>query len=222
MQKPFPLSCLWILPILFGSCSIVSPVFNQYETAKTLKKGNIDLMGNFTGYNAAGLFDDGAAVNKNLGIRVGIGLNDKTDLKLRYERLMATKYNEDLIGANFYSLMFKFSLKEDKIALMIPISYYSSRDKTLDEDTLSYNFSSLSPQLFFTHTNKHNTIDLTGSLKAEILFASGGGGMLPGITASAGFSSDLDKWAIRPEIGVLSLGSIYFLSYGIGVQIIID
>lgn len=71
-------------------------------------------------------------------------------------------------------------------------------------------------------TNKKNTADVSFGLKADYLFSDGGGSALFGATVGAGFSSDLNKWAIRPEVGILSFGGgVSFLSYGIGIQFIL-
>lgn len=222
MQKTLPLFSVLVISIIFCSCSIVSPVFNQFETAKTLQKGNVELMGNYSGYHGAS-FSDETAVNKNLGFRFGYGVSDEVDLKFRYERLMPTQTNDDLLGANFYSFITKISLKEDALALLVPISLYDAKEKSTNgEDDVQYSFSSISPQLLYTYTNDKNTVDVTGSVKMEILFAGGGGGVLFGVNAGAGFSSNLSKWAIRPELGILSIGPGFFLSYGLGLQLILN
>ena len=49
----------------------------------------------------------------------------------------------------------------------------------------------------------------------------GGGGVLLGITMGTGFSSDLTRWAIRPEVGASFIGGGAFLSYGIGLQLLL-
>jgi hypothetical protein len=66
-----------------------APVNNQYEKAGTLKKGNLELSGNYTRYSASG-GGGTESTNNNMGFRVGYGLSDKFDLKLRYERLSPT------------------------------------------------------------------------------------------------------------------------------------
>jgi hypothetical protein len=86
----------------------------------------------------------------------------------------------------------------------------------------AYSFNSIAPQLIYTFTNEKNTIDLSPGLKADILIAGDGGGVLFGATLGAGFSSNLNKWAIRPEVGALSLGAGAFVSYGVGLQLMLS
>lgn len=69
-----------IAPIYFYSCSSVAPITNHYERAATLKKGNVELAGNFTSYSVAGV-DESESVNNNFGFRAGYGISDKVDIK---------------------------------------------------------------------------------------------------------------------------------------------
>lgn len=86
-MKPLSIISLFVaLSTLLFACAF-APVNNQYEKAGTLKKGNVELSGSFTGYRAietAGSIN----TNNNLGFRAGLGISDKFDLKFRYERLM--------------------------------------------------------------------------------------------------------------------------------------
>src|SRR5687768_10798215 len=208
-------------PVCFYSCANVAPVTNQYEKAATLKRGNIELAGNFTAYTIAG-YGGTNSVNNNYGFRAGYGLSDKVDIKLRYERLKPSGTIEDSPeSVRYFSIIPKIALVPNKLSLLIPISYYSSDvEKTADYGV--YDFNSIAPQIIYTITNKKNTADLSFGLKADCLFAEGGGGVLFGATIGGGFSSDLEKWAIRPEVGLLSFGGgASFLSYGVGLQFIL-
>jgi hypothetical protein len=218
---------LRLLSLVFlYSCGSISPVINQFEKAGTLKKGNLELMGNITGYSAAG-GGESESLNNNFGFRLGYGISDKIDIKFRYERLMPTNNldYENSSKVSYFSLIPKFALLPGKFALLVPISHYSAnaekdpRGEIIEE---AYSFSSITPHLVYTVTNVKNTVDFTPGLKADILIAGDGGGVLFGATLGAGFSTDLDKWAIRPEIGVLSVGAGgAFVSYGIALQMMI-
>lgn len=215
---------LWFVALIFlSSCGTVSPVINQYEKAGTLKKGNFELLGSFTGYSVAG--DGGSAsINNNFGFRAGYGISDKVDVKLRYERLKPSTHMdyENSNSVNYISLIPKFSLVQDQFALLVPVSHYfakAEKDPQGEEIEEAYSFSSITPHLIYTYTNAKHTFDFTPGVKADILFAGDGGGLLFGATLGAGFSNDLNKWAIRPEVGVLSIGAGAFVSYGIALQV---
>lgn len=184
-------------------------------------------MGNITGYGASG-GGESKSLNNNFGFRVGYGISDKVDIKFRYERLKPTNDldYENSNSVNYFSLIPKFALIPDKFSLLIPISHYSANAETDPRGEIieeAYSFSSVSPHLIYTITNVKNTIDFTPGLKADIILAGDGGGVLFGATLGAGFSTDLNKWAIRPEIGALSIGGGgAFISYGIGLQMMIN
>ena len=222
-------SVLTFLLFFFSSCVLFScafaPVNNQYEKAGTLKKGNLELSGNFTGYNIGGV-----NTNNNLGFRAGYGVTDKFDLKVRYERLIPGDdfeeddyfTNGDLKGVNYFSIVPKFALISEKLSLLIPISHYSFTEE-VDGKENNGTLNSIAPQLIYTLTNRKNKSDLSFGLKADGLFnGDGGGGVLLGTTIGAGFSTDLSRWAIRPEVGASFIGGGAFLSYGIGLQFIIS
>jgi hypothetical protein len=224
-QKQIAL-CLVVL-ILLCSCGSVSPVINQYEKAGTLKKGNFELMGNITGYSAAG-GGGSESLNNNLGFRVGYGISDKVNFKFRYEQLKpANNFEyENSNSVNYFSFIPKFALIPDQLALLVPFSHYSAKAEKNERGELieeAYSFSSITPQLIYTFTNAKNTMDLSPGLRADVLFAGDGGGVLLGATLGAGFSTNLNRWAIRPEVGALSIGAgAFFVSYGVGLQLVLS
>ncbi len=207
------------------SCAFV-PVNNQYEKAGTLKKGNMELSGNFSRNSISG--DGGSeGINNNIGFRVGYGVSDKFDLKIRYERLMPTRKNEeDFSGANYFSIVPKIALIPDQMSLLMPLSFYTFKNQFNDAST-NESLTSFAPQILYTITGAKKKSDFTFGLKADFLFGGGGddnngAALIPGLTLGAGFSSDLNKWAIRPEIGASFLGAGAFINYGIGLQVIIS
>ena len=213
---------IFIAPVYFFSCTTIAPITNQYEKAGTLKKGNVELAGNFTSYSVAG-GGGSESVNNNFGLRAGYGVSDKVDIKFRYERLKPSEaIEENGNTVSYFSVIPKIALVPNKLSLLIPFSHYSTKAEKgsgYDED---YDFNSIAPQLIYTLTNKKNTADVSFGLKADYLFSDGSGGVLFGATIGGGFSSDLNKWAIRPEVGILSIGGgASFFSYGIGAQFIL-
>jgi hypothetical protein len=104
--------------------------------------------------------------------------------------------------------------------LLVPLSLYTFKDE-YDGIESTGTLGSIAPQLIYTATNANKKADVSFGLKADILIGGGGGSLLLGPTIGAGFSTDLSKWAIRPEIGASFLGGGAFLSYGIGFQFII-
>jgi hypothetical protein len=195
------------------------PVNTGYERAATLGKGNVDLAGSYSRYT--GISEgESESLHSNYGFRAGYGLSDKVDIKLRYENISITGDGEGSLSGNYLSLVPKFSIVKNKSAFLLPISMYSGPN--ID------NVYSLAPQFIGTTTNSKNTIDFSGSFKGDLLFIRGENGygkdtefkFLLGLTVGAGFSQDLNKWAIRPEIGYMiepgETGGA--LSYGLGLS----
>ena len=229
-MKPSLTILLFVFFSLFLFSCAFAPINTQYEKAGTLKKGNLELAGSFTGYSGSGLDGESGNINNNYGIRAGYGISDKFDLKFRYERLIPTNIfnSEDLgdgkiKGINYFSLVPKIALIPEKLSFLMPISHYSYKEE-IDEKESNVNLNSITPQLIYTFTNAKNKTDLSFGLKGDCLFGGdvAGSSFILGTTIGAGFSSDLSKWAIRPEIGVSATGTATFLSYGIGFQFIIQ
>ena len=99
----------------------------------------------------------------------------------------------------------KFGVPSNKVALHVPLGLYQRQG--------GGNLLVLQPRLLLTHTFAGNKVDLTGSASAGFV-AGAQGGALFGATIGVGFSTDLDRWAIRPEVGVNAAGP----HFGIGME----
>lgn len=72
-----------------------------------------------------------------------------------------------------------------------------------------------------TLTSRNNKVDFTGDTKADFIFGEVSNTFFGGLFG-AGFSSDLDKWALRPEIGISFADDMQtFMNYGLGLQIVL-
>jgi hypothetical protein len=203
-----------ILSLCLTSCMTVAPVNQHYERAATLGKGNIEASGSISGYVA-----DDAPLNKNYGFRLGYGISDKADVKLRYEKRIP--FDTSLRNTDYVSIVPKFNIRENRLSLLAPISRYQTRHrfegKTLDE--VSYSFA---PQVIRTFTNPKNNFDFSVSTKVEFLFHNmAADEFFLGFNMGAGVSTNLDRWAIRPEVGyqLRPFQGNYAWSYGVGLQL---
>lgn len=193
---------LWI-PL---ACSCVAPVNLTFDTAKTLRKGEVDVQGSFSTY-----LSKGENINSNFGGKLGIGITDTYTIKLRYEHLEPTAFfwsSDPLFSIDYVPVVDYFEL-ENKItlgksaAIGLPLAYYSWGSFSFD------------PRYYVTFVNRSKTIDCTFVPKIHILiyewkYTS----ITPGIAFGMGISSDLDRWAIRPEIGWDG-----YTSYGVALTI---
>jgi hypothetical protein len=176
----------------------------SYESAKVLGKGQSAISGHYAGYsfnyhgNSEKLF--------NLaGIRFTRGISESFNLCVSYGRIHGGLLSGH--GANYLELAPKISLSKGKVAFQLPLGVYFAEGES------SF---IISPKLLFTYRSGKK-FDLTFSPKAEILLESPSDELIE-FSLGAGFSSNLDKWAIRPEIGIIlnpgEDGSI--LTYGLG------
>jgi hypothetical protein len=223
ISTKFTLLPLAVASLSLFSCITVAPVHGSYEKAGTLGKGNVELSGNYSRYVVGG-DGESEALNNNVGIRAGFGLSNKVDLKVRYEKLMVVHKEDDAdFNANYYSVIPKFNFIPGKLSLFVPVSMYQFKTTTSDGVYKSSSYS-IAPHLIRTFTNKSNTVDFSPSVNLEFLMSTQDGEtenhLLAGYNIGAGFSSDLSKWAIRPEIGYLfePAESGHVWNFGVGLQ----
>ena len=210
--------------LTFGSCVSIMPVNNHYEKAGTLMKGNIELSGHVTKYDI-NAYERTETSNRNYGFRAGYGVTDHFDFKLRYEKsVYAKKPDGGVTGADYISFIPKLSVAPENFAIMVPFSIYFVRSE-YDNTRQRTNVNSIAPQMIFTLVNRKMQMDVSLSMKMDYMWESGyesKTNMFLGANLGAGFSTDLKKWAIRPEIGISTDdGDSKYISYGIGLQWII-
>jgi len=177
-----------------------SPINSVYDTAKLLEVGEIQVKGNYSVYSTIV-----QVTNVNVGASAAVGIHDKVNLGLRYEQLHGTDYNisdsqfNEKINYNYFEARAKFKLYKDNVAFETPISLY-----THEGNPLTFSFE---PRLYFTYrANKY--LDFTNVMKINYLknieddrLFLGAERIFPGVIFGIGLSSDLDDWAIRPEVG---------------------
>lgn len=192
-----------ILLSLFSSC--VAPINTTYESARMLKRGDSEIMGHYTHYSVSSEGETDA-INDNFGVRIGYGIGDKFNLKVRYERLVPK--DEDSEGVNYVDIAPKFQIMQGNIAATMPIGLYFAEDET--EFVLS-------PKFIFTYP-ANDKFEISLATKADI-FPEGDGNVYLGFNLGLGISTNLDQWALRPELGYMidpgESGS--FWAYGIGL-----
>lgn len=210
---------LIIFPIFLSSC--FAPINLSYESAKTLNKGEIDIQGNYSRYYEPG-YDDGGLlnVNNNFGFKLGYGINDKYTIKLRYERLVMNpnyfielfdySYNYEIIALNYIEIDNKLQLKNPNIAFGIHFGYYGLGS----QNKFGEGIFSLDPRMYFTFFGSSNTFELNLIPKVRFLVTDGGMAIMPGIAVGLGFSTDLNKWVVRPELAYDG-----YFSFGIGLNL---
>jgi len=212
---------LFIIMFLFlAGC--FAPVNLTFDSAKTLEKGQIELQGAYSRYS----FETDTLLNQNYGFTLGYGISDKYTMKFRYEFISPTISFESIFddetfdflnSIHYLEINSKISLVDDALSLSLPMGvyFYNMNNSLSPESSISTGLGwfSFDPRLYLTFFRKSNIFELTVIPKAHILFGSWGAAAFPGISLGFGLSSDLDRWAIRPELGFDG-----YLSYGIGMN----
>jgi hypothetical protein len=181
----------------------MAPVNSSYESARTLNKGQVELTGNYSSYTlrTEDEYEDKGTekVNKNYGFRIGYGITPRFDLKLRYERLIPAlrEDEEQLDGANYFALTPRYAILNNHLTAALDIGFYSYY---LKEDRQSDAMFFITPRIILTYPSK-KYFDLTLNAKMDVLPS---WGTYWGLNLGCGISSDLTKWALRPEIGLIN------------------
>lgn len=219
-RRTIPILMVPILLILISGCVSMAPVNSAFERAKTLEKGEFEFMGNYSSYYLRGEDENDEKVtekvNNDFGFRFGFGISNKMDMKLRYERLLPVlqEDKDQVNGLNYFAITPRYGFIKNKLAGGLDIGLYTY---TYKEDGSSDQSFFLSPKFIYTWP-VNEKFDLTLSTKVDIFLSDGY--TLWGLTANCGISSDLAKWALRPEIGImkdLSDFSYTYFTWGAGL-----
>jgi len=226
MKKNLILLTIVISVVLTGC---FAPVNLSYDSAKTLDKGQIQVKGNYSKYFVTSEQKNDTTykgeINQNYGVALAYGVSDKYTVGVRYEYLKPTLTFQKIFNGissdfnamnslSFFEIDNKLSLARNNVAVSLPIGAYFYNSQNLSSAKGGLGWLSLDPKMYFTFFRSSKVFELSVIPKLHILFGTFGGYVLPGISMGMGFSSDLDKWAIRPEIGY----DRYF-SFGVGAGI---
>jgi len=170
--------------VLYCSCA---PVFSDMQSAKLAGKGNFEATPGFT---TNSLTEEGETehIQDHFGFQVGYGLSNRFDLRARYEHVRVA---DDGGNTNVFGIGPKLSLLTDRIAAYIPVGFAFGGDVDGIEEL------EVQPTLLFTvPVGKY--IEINPSLKGII-----GDDFYGVFNLGLGISSNLGKYAIRPEYGLL-------------------
>ncbi|MEQ9424939.1 MAG: hypothetical protein RJQ09_11005 [Cyclobacteriaceae bacterium] len=198
MRALFP---LFVLLVTAQACA---PVFSEMQSARMLDQGQMEATAL---YSNVGFGEDGESdhVQNQLGARVSYGFSDQFNLRFGYENLFEDGGSIHVIG-----LGAKFPIIQDRIAAFVPIG------TALGEDISTADNWQVQPTLLFTVPLGDN-FEFNPSTKWVRPFDTDQEGLVA-FNFGAGVSSNINQWAIRPEIGLLyNPGeSGHFTHYSVG------
>ncbi len=187
--------------------------FSDLQSAKLAGKGNFEVT---PGYSSISASDEGESqkVQENYGVQIGYGVTKFMDLRLRYEYLRATVDPETTANVNIIGFGPKFRLAKNWLALYVPIGFAFGGDMEAGASSDTWQ---IHPTLLATLTfGKY--LEINPSAKIMIPFSKAEFDTLYAFNLGFAVSTDVNKWAIRPEVGLCTgpdLGGT-FLQFSIG------
>jgi hypothetical protein len=188
--------------------------FSDLQSARLLGKGNIEVTPSYTSVSAS---DEGETqhVQNHYGAQVGFGLARFMDFRLRFEHISAS-IEEDSVSANVLGFGPKFRLAKNWLAFYVPIGFAFGGDVENGGDSWQVH-----PTLLATFPVA-KFLEINPSAKVMIPFKSDAGDTAFAFNLGLAISSDVTKWAIRPEVGICTSTSFeggIFMQFSIGVSL---
>jgi hypothetical protein len=178
---------LFLLAFLVIATFSCVPVFSTLQSAKLVGKGNFEVAPHFTTTSST---SDGETdhVQTHYGFQLGYGVSPRFDLSARYELISIAN---DGGNANIFGIGPKVSLVKDRIAAYLPVGF------AFGGDIDGIDAFEVQPTVLFTlPVGKY--VEINPSVKGII-----GDDFWAAFNLGLGLSSDFDKYAIRPEYGIL-------------------
>ncbi|NIO48335.1 MAG: hypothetical protein GTN73_02680 [Candidatus Aminicenantes bacterium] len=202
------------LTVIFPGCA---PVFSELQSAKLVGPGHLEVTPSFSSVSFSSE-DESGHVQNHYGIQAGLGVSSMMDFRLRYERVSVDIQDMDggeSLGVNVLGFGPKFSVVKDMVAAYVPIGFAFGEDIEVSETW------QIHPTLLITlPISKY--IEFNPSAKVLIPLK-GEQDTLVAFNLGTAISTNLEKWAIRPEVGFLynpgenghfihfSIGFTYFI-----------
>lgn len=201
--------------LLFQSC--LSPINMAYDNAAPIGKNKVSITAAYNASEEGVQVDEAFDLVNNYMLRIGYGIDETTSLYAGYyhkdERLGDSALFDPTEYAfaayDFYELGGKFSFFEEKLfALKMLGGAY-----IVDNELVAY---SLYGSGIYTYYPKNDdSFELSFIMHGTFIYERNGLQLLPGFNLSAGFSSNFNHWAIRPEVGF----NVRSLTAGIALEL---
>ena len=202
--------------VLAISLSACAPVFSDLQSAKLVEPGQAELTGSVGTVKFSDPDDeDSGRVQDQFGLQAGFGLHEAVELRGRFEHV--TVAGENGPSAQVLGLGPKIRLVEDRLALYVPVG----RAFGGDEDDDFGDSWAVHPTLLVT-LPAHANVEVNASAKYLIPLSAEDADNQWAFNLGLGLGPNLEKWAIRPEAGVLlnpdDGGRFYHFSLGVSVR----
>jgi hypothetical protein len=201
-----------MLPVFsFGQISTLS-----FEEAATLSPAQFE-----AGIISNPLYATYSGTNEKLMDRHGaflrVGVSKLFDVKLTYSRLFYDKWKD---GVNLFQVSPKLGKANGRVGLSLPFSiFFKKNEYNAEYGVEKYeSYYGLSPRLIMTVV-QNRIFELNITPMAEFLFDKGAQSIsIFGLDIGTAFSSNFDKWSVRPEGGFCFMAwnaDVFYWSIGI-------
>ena len=183
--------------MLAGTIAILpscAPVFSDLQSAKLVGPGNIEVTPSYSSvsFHAEG---DSDKIQNHIGIQAATGVLDFMDFRARYERI---SLDGDCGGSSWVNILGfgpKFSLVRNYVSFYTPVGFAFGEDiKTADTWQIHPTLLLTLPVNQYFEFNTSGKVLIPFKSEQEITVA---------FNVGPAFSTNLEEWAIRPEIGFL-------------------
>jgi hypothetical protein len=196
---PFLLS-VWILLHLTTAGFAQIDGSPSFEGAGIIPSGNVEFTADYSSYS---FFYDGESVKlfNDIGVRAGFPVNKNFDIKIGWNKFY-DKY--EFVDYNSFTISPKIATNTGPIVigLKMPFSIVLNKFKSDYEEELISMYI-LNPSLLVS-VPVAKWAEVTVSPMGSLYFFKGEKPLgLLGLNLDLGFSSNLEKWAVRPEAGLV-------------------
>ena len=184
-----PVATLLAITLLTGCAA----PFADLQGARLAGKGRTEITPSFSsvGYSAQG---ESETLQREYTVQLATGVSESTDLRVRYTRVAPPPGSGGEGGINILAAGPKFAIKPGRVAVAIPVGLAFGNGIEVGETIQVH------PALFITAADSR---DFEVNLSGKALLPVSGGNIGLAANLGLGLSTNLDRWALRPEVGVL-------------------
>lgn len=197
-----------VLTILVSGCL---PFVADHQSAALLPAGKTEVTPSISYVSLSGEGET-EHIQTHFGLRAAYGISRLIEVRGAFEHVDIEDADK---GTNVIGLGPKVSLVPNRLAIYAPVGFITGGGVESGETWTAV------PTLLFNAVTG-NTFELTPSLKAFVPISGDDRDVFVGLHLGAGISSDLSRWALRPEVGVVrnpgEKGTTWGLSMGFSVR----
>jgi len=188
---PFTCQSTFLLPGLLAITLVTgcAAPFADLQGARLAGKGRMQITPSVSTV-AGSANGESEAIQREYTVQIAGGVAENVELRARYTRVMLAEDSYSGGGINVIAAGPKFAIRPGRVAVGLPVGF-AFADGMVAGETVQFH-----PTVFVT-------VPATQGLEVNV----SGKALLPeaalAVNLGLGLSTNLDRWALRPEIGVL-------------------